>query len=110
MTASKGYGSLSHYFLEYRPLESIMVGARKLGVLVASQSGKTSAYGIGQIEDRGILFVEPNEEVYEGQIVGECNKEEDLSVNVAKTKQMTNQRSANKDTTVVLKRPRKIKE
>ena len=108
MTASKGYGSLSHYFLEYRPLESIMVGARKLGVLVASQSGKTSAYGIGQIEDRGILFVEPNEEVYEGQIVGECNKEEDLSVNVAKTKQMTNQRSANKDTTVVLKRPRKM--
>ena len=108
MTASKGYGSLSHYFMEYRPLENIAVGARKLGVLVASQSGKTSAYGIGQIEDRGILFVEPNEEVYEGQIVGECNKEEDLSVNVAKTKQMTNQRSANKDTTVVLKRPRKM--
>ncbi len=108
MTCSKGYGSLSHYFLEYRPLENISFGARKLGVLVASQSGKTSAYGIGQIEDRGILFVEPNEEVYEGQIVGECNKEEDLSVNVAKTKQMTNQRSANKDTTVVLKRPRKM--
>ena len=108
MTASKGYGSLSHYFLEYRPLENIAVGARKLGVLVASQSGKTTSYGIGQIEDRGILFVEPNEEVYEGQIVGECNKEEDLSVNVAKTKQMTNQRSANKDTTVVLKRPRKM--
>lgn len=108
MTASKGYGSLSHYFLEYRPLENISFGARKLGVLVASQTGKTSAYGIGQIEDRGILFVEPNEDVYEGQIVGECNKEEDLSVNVAKTKQMTNQRSANKDTTVVLKRPRKM--
>ncbi len=108
MTASKGYGSLSHYFLDYCPLENIAVGARKLGVLVASQSGKTSAYGIGQIEDRGILFVEPNEEVYEGQIVGECNKEDDLSVNVAKTKQMTNQRSANKDTTVVLKRPRKM--
>ena len=108
MTASKGYGSLSHYFLDYRPLENIAVGARKLGVLVASQTGKTTAYGIGQIEDRGILFVEPNEEVYEGQIVGECNKEDDLSVNVAKTKQMTNQRSANKDTTVVLKRPRKM--
>ena len=108
MTASKGYGSLSHYFLEYRPLENIAFGERKLGVLVASQSGKSSSYGIGQIEDRGILFIEPNEEVYEGQIVGECNKEEDLSVNVAKTKQMTNQRSANKDTTVVLKRPRKM--
>ena len=108
MTASKGYGSLSHYFLEYRPIENISVGERKLGVLVASQSGKSSTYGIGQIEDRGILFIEPNEEVYEGQIVGECNKEEDLSVNVAKAKQMTNQRSATKDSTVVLKRPRKM--
>ena len=108
MTASKGYGSLSHYFLEYRPIENISVGERKLGVLVASQSGKSTTYGIGQIEDRGILFIEPNEEVYEGQIVGECNKEEDLSVNVAKAKQMTNQRSATKDSTVVLKRPRKM--
>ena len=97
---------MSHYFLDYRPMENVLVGNRKLGVLVASEDGKTSAYGIGQIEDRGVLFVEPNQEVYEGQIVGECNKEEDLSVNVAKVKQMTNQRSATKDNTVVLKRPR----
>ncbi len=108
MTASKGYGSISHYFLDYRPIEGISMGNRKLGVLVASQTGTTTTYGIGQIEDRGTMFVEPNENVYEGQIVGECNKEEDLSVNVAKAKQMTNQRSANKDTTVVLKRPRKM--
>ncbi len=108
MTATKGYGSLSHYFLEYRPIESISVGERKLGVLVAVQEGKTTAYGIGQIEDRGILFVEPNENVYEGQIVGECNKEEDLSVNVVKAKAMSNQRSSTKDTTIVLKRPRKM--
>ena len=106
MTSTKGYGTMSHYFLEYRPMENVLVGNRKLGVLVASEDGKTSAYGIGQIEDRGVLFVEPNQEVYEGQIVGECNKEEDLSVNVAKVKQMTNQRSATKDNTVVLKRPR----
>ena len=106
MTASKGYGSLSHTFLEYRPIESVDVGSRKLGVLVATDQGKTTAYGIGQIEDRGVLFVEPNTLVYEGEIVGECNKEEDLAVNVIKTKQLGNQRSANKDTTVVLKRPR----
>ncbi len=108
MTATKGYGSLSHYFIEYRPMESISVGERKLGVLVACEEGKTTAYGIGQIEDRGVLFVEPNENVYEGQIVGECNKEEDLSVNVVKAKAMTNQRASNKDTTIVLKRPRKM--
>lgn len=106
MTASKGYGSLSHTFLEYRPIESQDVGSRKLGVLVATDQGKTTTYGIGQIEDRGVLFVEPNTLVYEGQIVGECNKEEDLAVNVIKTKQLGNQRSANKDNTVVLKRPR----
>lgn len=106
MTASKGYGTLSHIFLEYRKMEQGLIGARKLGVLVATEKGKTTAYGIGQIEDRGILFVEPNTDVYEGEIVGECNKEEDLAVNVVKAKQQTNQRSSNKDTTVVLKRPR----
>ena len=106
MTASKGYGSLSHTFLEYRMIESVDVGSRKLGVLVATEQGKTTTYGIGQIEDRGVLFVEPNTLVYEGEIVGECNKEEDLAVNVIKTKQLGNQRSANKDNTVVLKRPR----
>ena len=106
MTASKGFGTLSHIFLEYRKMEQGLIGARKLGVLVATEKGKTTAYGIGQIEDRGILFVEPNTDVYEGEIVGECNKEEDLAVNVVKAKQQTNQRSSNKDTTVVLKRPR----
>ena len=108
MTSTKGYGTLSHIFLDYRPMESINVGERKLGVLVATNTGKTTAYGIGQIEDRGVLFVEPNTDVYEGEIVGECNKDEDLAVNVIKAKQMTNQRSATKDTTVVLKRPRQM--
>ncbi len=108
MTCTKGFGTLSHYFTEYRPMESMAIGSRKLGVLVATNTGKSTAYGIGQIEDRGILFIEPNENVYEGQIVGECNKDDDLSVNVIKAKQMTNQRSASKDTTVVLKRPRQM--
>ncbi len=108
MTATKGYGTLSHIFLDYRKMENINVGSRKLGVLVATNQGKTTAYGIGQIEDRGVLFVEPNTDVYEGEIVGECNKDDDLAVNVVKAKQMSNQRSSNKDTTVVLKRPRQM--
>ena len=108
MTATKGYGTLSHIFLDYRKMENINVGSRKVGVLVATNQGKTTAYGIGQIEDRGVLFVEPNTDVYEGEIVGECNKDEDLAVNVVKAKQMSNQRSSNKDTTVVLKRPRQM--
>lgn len=108
MTSTKGYGTLSHYFLEFRPMESVLIGNRKLGVLVAIQNGTTTSYGIGGVEDRGIMFVEPNEDVYEGEIVGECNKEDDLAVNVVKAKQMTNQRSSTKDNTVVLKRPRKM--
>ncbi len=108
MTCTKGYGTMSHNFLEYRKIESMFVGERALGVLVASETGQTCAYGIGQIEDRGTLFVEPGEQVYEGMIVGECNREEDLSVNVCKQKQLSNQRSANKEQTVVLKRPRKM--
>lgn len=106
MTTTKGYGSMSHYFLDYRKADTSSVGSRKLGVLVSISEGKTTAYAIGGIEDRGILFVEPNESVYEGQIVGECNKEDDLAVNVVKAKQMSNQRSSSKDTTVVLKRPK----
>ncbi len=108
MTASKGYGTMTHIFLDYRPTESLTVGSRKLGVLVASNTGKTTAYGIGQVEDRGIMFVEPNLEVYEGEIVGECNKSDDLAVNVVKAKEQTNQRSSNKDFTVVLKRPKTL--
>lgn len=106
LTATKGYGMLAHSFLEYRKLESILAGSRKAGVLVATEEGKTTSYAIEQIEERGTLFVGPNESVYEGQIVGECNKDIDLAVNIVRTKQLSNQRSAGKDNTVVLKRPR----
>lgn len=106
LTASKGYGTMTHNFLEYRPVEQSDIGSRKLGVLVATDRGKTTAYAIGALEDRGILFLEPNVEVYEGQIVGLCNREEDLAVNITKAKQLSNQRSATKDNTIVLKRPK----
>jgi GTP-binding protein len=108
MTATKGYGTLSHVFLDYRPSEGGIVGNRKLGVLVASATGKSNTYGIDQIEDRGTLFIGPGEDVYEGMIVGECNREDDLAVNVTKAKNLTNQRSSVKDFTIVLKRPRTL--
>ena len=106
MTMTKGYGILNHTFREYRPLESASIGERKLGSLVSMENGKATAYGIGQLEDRGILFIEPGTLVYEGMIVGECNKDNDLAINVVKGKQLTNTRSSSKDHTVVLKRPR----
>ena len=71
MTLTKGYGIINHTYKEYRPRESVNIGERKQGVLVAANGGKATAYGIGQVEDRGIMFIEPGIEVYEGMIVGE---------------------------------------
>ncbi len=108
MTITKGYGIINHTFKEYRPYENVDIGERKLGVLVSMENGKTTAYALGQLEDRGIMFVEPGVEVYEGMVVGEHSRDNDLAVNVVKGKNLTNTRSAGKDHTVVLKRPRPI--
>lgn len=108
MTLTKGYGIINHSFSEYLPVENLSVGERKLGVLVSMENGKSTAYSIGNLEDRGVMFIEPGTEVYEGMIVGECNRENDLAVNVVKGKQLTNTRAAGSDHTVVLKRPRPI--
>ena len=106
MSATKGYGIISHSFIDYRPVESVNVGERRTGVLVSMAQGQSTAYSIGALEDRGTMFIAPGEEIYEGMIVGEANKDLDLAVNVVKAKQQTNTRSATKDTTVVLKKPR----
>ena len=106
MTMTRGYGILNHTFSEYKRAENINIGERKLGVLVSMENGKATAYSLGNLEDRGIMFIEPGCEVYEGMIVGECNRDIDLAVNVVKGKQLTNTRAAGSDHTVVLKRPR----
>ena len=108
MTMTKGYGIMNHTFKEYKPYENIVIGERKLGVLVSMENGNSTAYSIGNLEDRGTMFIEPGVEVYEGMIVGECNRDSDLAVNVVKGKQLTNTRASGSDHTVVLKRPRPI--
>ena len=108
MTLTKGYGIMNHTFKEYAKVEDVEVGERPLGVLVSMENGKSTAYALGQLEDRGVMFIEPGVEVYEGMIVGECNRDNDLAVNVVKGKNLTNTRSSSKDHTVVLKRPRPI--
>ncbi len=108
MTMTKGYGIINHSFKEYKPYETVDIGERKLGVLVSMENGKSTAYALGALEDRGIMFIEPGEDVYEGMIVGEHSRDNDLAVNVVKGKNLTNTRSAGKDHTVVLKRPREI--
>ena len=108
MTMTKGYGIMNHTFSSYKPYENVDIGERKLGVLVSVENGNSTAYSIGNLEDRGTMFIEPGTEVYEGMIIGECNRDNDLAVNVVKGKQLTNMRAAGSDHTVVLKRPRQI--
>ena len=106
MTMTKGYGIINHTYKGYEKMENVNVGERKLGALVSMENGKATAYAIGNLEDRGTMFIEPGCEVYEGMVVGECNRDNDLAVNVVKGKQLTNTRAAGSDHTVVLKRPR----
>ena len=86
-------------------MESMSVAKRPFGVLVSMAQGQSTAYALGQLEDRGQMFIEPGEDIYEGMIVGQTGRDMDMAVNVVKAKQQTNTRSSNKDMTVVLKRP-----
>ncbi|BDG34999.1 translational GTPase TypA [Saccharococcus caldoxylosilyticus] len=106
MSLTRGYGILNHSFDHYAPAQSGQVGGRRQGVLISMETGKATAYGIMQLEDRGTIFVEPGTEVYEGMIVGEHNRENDLVVNICREKHMTNIRSSTKEQTVTMKKPR----
>lgn len=106
LTLTRGYGVMNHAFDHYGPYHPASVGSRRQGVLVSMETGTATTYGILSIEDRGTLFVEPGTEVYEGMIVGEHTRENDLVVNICKEKALTNMRSATKEETVKLKAPR----
>lgn len=106
LTITHGYGVMNHAFDSYAPYYGAEVGGRHEGVLVSSETGTATTYGILSVEDRGVLFVEPGTEVYEGMIVGEHNRDNDIIVNICKEKALTNMRSATKDETVKMKAPR----
>lgn len=108
MVLTSGYGILNHTFKEFRPVIPAAIGKRNLGVLVATETGMTTAYALKHTEERGTMFVAPGVDVYEGMLVGENKYAMDMGVNVVQTKSLGNQRSANKDQTVVLKAPRRM--
>ncbi|SDW87652.1 translational GTPase TypA [Paenibacillus sp. CF384] len=105
LTLTRGYGIMNHAFDSYGPLAGSSVGGRHQGVLISSENGVTTFYGMMGVEDRGVLFMEPGTDVYEGMIVGEHNRDNDIIVNICKEKALTNVRSAGKDDTVRLKTP-----
>ncbi|WP_078597457.1 translational GTPase TypA [Evansella clarkii] len=106
LTQTRGYGIINHSFDSYQPMAEGQVGGRRQGVMVSMENGKATQYGIMQVEDRGTIFVEPGTEIYSGMIVGEHTRENDITVNITKLKQMTNMRSATKEQTVTMKKPR----
>jgi len=106
LSMTRGYGIMHHTFDQYLPMIQTKIGGRNRGALVSIDNGKATTYSIMNVEERGTVFVEPGTEVYEGMIVGENAREKDLTVNITKAKQMTNVRSATKDQTAMIKKPR----
>ena len=108
LSMTRGYGIMNHTFDQYLPYIPTSIGGRRNGALVSTDTGKATTYGIMGVEDRGVIFTEPGTEIYEGMIVGEHSRENDLAVNITKAKQQTNVRSATKDQTSVIKTPKKL--
>lgn len=108
MSMTRGYGILNHTFEDYRPVIRERIGGRRNGVLVSIDKGAASTYSILQLEGRGTNFMEPGTEVYEGMIVGENSRDNDLTVNITKVKAANNIRSATKEQTTTMKKPRSL--
>ncbi len=107
LTATQGEAIMHHRFHDYGPYRG-EIPHRANGVMVATESGQVTAYALDQLADRGMMFVTPGDQVYEGQIVGEHCKDNDIPVNAVKAKRLTNMRAAGKDATVVLKAARRL--
>jgi len=107
LNATGGEVVMHHTFKGYAPLRGI-TRKRLNGVMISLETGRATAYSLLGLGDRGIMFIHPGDEVYMGQLVGEHNRDNDLTVNVVKAKQLTNFRESNKDATVTLKGVRDV--
>ena len=96
LTATAGEAIMSHRFLEFQPYRGPIAG-RQNGSLIALETGKSIPFSLSNLQDRGKFFIPPNQEIYEGQVIGENSRAGDLTVNVTKTKKMSNMRSSGAD-------------
>ena len=101
LTATQGEAIVAHRFKEYQPFKGELEH-RNNGSLVSLETGEAVAYSMNKLLDRGRFFVEPGEEIYGGQVLGEHTRERDLNINICKTKKLTNVRAAGSDEKVVL--------
>lgn len=104
LTDTRGNGVMSHIFKDYEPYTG-EIAERTRGSLIASESGEANSYGLFNTKERGRLFVRPGDPIYEGQIVGECSRNEDIVVNVCKRKHVTNMRASGSDEALRLTPP-----
>jgi len=107
LTATQGEAIMTHRFEGYEPWKGDIAG-RQNGSLIVMETGTAIAYSLDNLQDRGTFFVEPGEEVYEGQVIGENNRPNDLVVNVTKTKKLTNMRASGSDDKASLPPPRRF--
>jgi len=107
MTATQGKAVMHHTFEKYEPVKGD-IPRRQVGVMIATDTGPVTNYALDALYNRGLFFVEPGEQVYEGQVVGEHCKEKDIPVNVVRTKQLTNIRAAGKDDAAKVRPARKL--
>ncbi|GAB5496229.1 MAG: translational GTPase TypA [Phycisphaerales bacterium] len=105
MTSTQGEAIMHHTLSGYEPVSSERFD-RPAGVIIATESGQVTPYAVSLAHDRGVLFVKPGDKVYAGQIVGEHNRPNDITLNIVRQKKLDNMRSANKEATVTLKAPR----
>ncbi len=105
LTSTRGNGIMNHVFHGYEPYKGDIPG-RSRGSLVAFEQGETTGYGIFNLQDRGVMFIEPGQKVYEGMIVGENSRDMDIDINPCKQKHQTNIRSSNSDEAIRLVPPR----
>ena len=105
LTLTSGSGIMTHVFDHYGPVTTAALAERQNGVLVSMVNGKTLAYALHALQDRGRLFIDPNVQVYEGQIVGLHSRGNDLVVNPTKAKQLTNVRASGNDDALTLTPP-----
>jgi len=108
MSITSGTGILTHVFDHYGPMGSQNIGQRRNGVMISQENGKAVGYAIFNLQNRGTMFVSHNDEVYEGMVIGIHSRDNDLTVNPLKAKELTNVRAAGSDENVVLTPPVKL--
>jgi GTP-binding protein len=96
LTATAGEAIMNHRFLDYQPYKGEIPG-RISGSLISMEQGTAIAYSIDKMQDRGFFFVDPGDEIYTGQVIGEHTRPDDLTINVTKTKKLTNMRASGSD-------------